>query len=362
MEVAGVIGEVIVAHTKGVGRRRRIVVIAVVVDRVIPSSTAQACADILVTNVQFREQIEPAGDQAGTEIAITIVHIGVGHRSAGAAGDAALATLEAKGIAVFEGIVPAGGEFRDARVELEGDGIDRGAQGDGGADGTCDTGEALRAARAAVRHFHGNLFCFYCCYRWSMHRAGHELSGLLANGLLFVHSDRNEGVGRGSANFTSIEKRQASLCDLHVALGLHTTDGNTAYYLAFEKCWQPTPHRNHPSQRESPDASGRNHVFEEACGPASDGRATSFLDSDLCRGFGGARQTTQSQQMPSVIDHRDGDRPAVTKRFFLRGGQHAVHFAQLKFWFHTHVSGPQMQVAGGFHTTLFYALFFVLCP
>ncbi|MNE18723.1 hypothetical protein D3C80_1117750 [compost metagenome] len=116
MQLAGVIGEFVVVDRITVGAARVVVVGALVVDIVIPGRAADPRADVVVGDVQFRQQVEAVGDQALVEVAVTVVQVQRGLPL----GELAARVLCTPGGAVFQGIVPAHPQVGVAGIEFEG--------------------------------------------------------------------------------------------------------------------------------------------------------------------------------------------------------------------------------------------------
>ena len=76
MQLFGGAGELVVVDRERVGGRRGVVVVALVVDAVVPRCARDPCADVLVHGVELGEQVEAVGDQATTEIAVAIIMVG----------------------------------------------------------------------------------------------------------------------------------------------------------------------------------------------------------------------------------------------------------------------------------------------
>ncbi|MCY1411161.1 hypothetical protein D9M71_265430 [compost metagenome] len=95
VQVPGVIGESIVTNAVGVDRTRRIVVIALVVDVVVPGRAADACTDLFIRDVELREQVQAVGNQALVEISIAVIQVRVCHQLV-------VPVLDAPGVGVFD--------------------------------------------------------------------------------------------------------------------------------------------------------------------------------------------------------------------------------------------------------------------
>ncbi len=117
VQLAGVIGEVVMIHRIAVGGARGVIVVLLVVDIVVPRRAAQTCTEVLVADVELRKQVKAAGDQAFTEVTVAIVAV---ERTTAGAGELAGRALGAPGGAVLESIVPAGTDVRVAGVEVKG--------------------------------------------------------------------------------------------------------------------------------------------------------------------------------------------------------------------------------------------------
>ncbi|MNF84462.1 hypothetical protein D3C84_668230 [compost metagenome] len=116
MQLFGIAGEFVVVAGQLVDPPGSVVVIAVVVDRVVPSGTTDPRTDILVGHIDFGEQVESIGDQPLVEIAVAIIvvdgHIGLAELAVAIGGSCCRTVLE--------GVIPANSQVRITGIELDG--------------------------------------------------------------------------------------------------------------------------------------------------------------------------------------------------------------------------------------------------
>ncbi|MCY1284780.1 hypothetical protein D9M70_336970 [compost metagenome] len=114
VQLLGIVGELVVVGAVGVGGARRLVVVLLVVDIVVPGRAADAQAAALVREVELGEQVEAVGHQAAAiEVAVAVVQVVVGHQLV-------VAILHAHRGAVLERVVPANRQVGVTGFELEG--------------------------------------------------------------------------------------------------------------------------------------------------------------------------------------------------------------------------------------------------
>ncbi len=99
MQFPGRIRELGHRHAKRVHGCRRVVHIGPVIERVVPCRAAHSHAHVLVSDIQFGQQIETIGNKTGIEIPVAIVAVDIGEQDGGWSGDAA-------GSAVLDRIIP----------------------------------------------------------------------------------------------------------------------------------------------------------------------------------------------------------------------------------------------------------------
>ncbi|MCY1351765.1 hypothetical protein D9M69_380410 [compost metagenome] len=166
MQLLGVVREVVMRHADRICTTWGIVIVALVVDGVVPGGTAQPCADVAVLDVQFGKQVEAVRDEPSAEVAIPIIHVGIAHATARSSRNAGFSAVQAKGVAVLNGVVPTGRKAVDTSFELKGQGVG-GHQCDCGADGIQCESWYRRRNRTTLLHVHGYLFCIFCfCCKW----------------------------------------------------------------------------------------------------------------------------------------------------------------------------------------------------
>ncbi|MCY1453310.1 hypothetical protein D3C76_1007160 [compost metagenome] len=79
---------------------RGVVVVALVVDIIVPSGTADShTVVLLVRQIHLRQEVNPIGDQTLVEIAVTVVQVGIRSQLLG------LPLHTERGV-VFDGVVP----------------------------------------------------------------------------------------------------------------------------------------------------------------------------------------------------------------------------------------------------------------
>ncbi|MCY1364161.1 hypothetical protein D9M69_509550 [compost metagenome] len=155
MQLTGITGELVETHRTLVGTGRVVVIVAVLVDGVVPGGTAQTSAEVVKADVQLGKNIQAIGDQPLPEVVITVVLV----QRRLALAEFAAGVLQAPGRAVLQRVVPAQAEIGIAGIDLKGLGS-RSAKPQAGRKGQGE-GDAPRRRNLASNHRSNPLYC--CC-------------------------------------------------------------------------------------------------------------------------------------------------------------------------------------------------------
>ena len=66
-------GEFVVRHGERIKCPRRVVVVSLVINGIVPGSCAQPQPKVPVCQFKFRQGVEPVGDEAGRKIPVSII-------------------------------------------------------------------------------------------------------------------------------------------------------------------------------------------------------------------------------------------------------------------------------------------------
>ena len=115
MEVADRRGEAVIIRRPRVECGRRVIVVVLVIDGVVPGIAAGSAPKApALENAQFRGQVEAVGNEPGREAAVAVIGIGIGDQRR-------IGALQPHARAIAQGVVPAdGGRSRHYRVPRQG--------------------------------------------------------------------------------------------------------------------------------------------------------------------------------------------------------------------------------------------------